>query len=56
MSTFLPDSRLNHGPTRGGLVVTYRAVGDLVPHEGNPRTHSRKQLKQIAESIRNSSV
>ena len=52
MATFLPDSPLNHGPARGGLVVTYRAVGDLVPHQGNPRTHSRKQLRQIAESIR----
>ncbi|MXO69490.1 DNA methylase N-4 [Altererythrobacter marinus] len=28
------------------------AVGELVPHERNARTHSKKQLKQIADSIR----
>jgi DNA modification methylase len=28
------------------------AVADLRPHERNPRTHSKKQVEQIAESIR----
>jgi len=28
------------------------ALVDLVPHDRNPRTHSKKQLKQIADSIR----
>ena len=27
--------------------MEYRAVGALVPHLNNPRTHSPKQLKQI---------
>lgn len=28
------------------------AVADLRPHDRNPRTHSKKQVEQIAESIR----
>lgn len=28
------------------------AIADLVPHDRNPRTHSKKQLKQIADSIK----
>jgi len=40
MSTF-PERRLTSTP-----------LADLKPHPRNPRTHSRKQLKQIAESIR----
>lgn len=32
--------------------MEYRAVGALVPHPNNPRTHSPKQLKQIEASIR----
>lgn len=28
------------------------AVADLRPHDRNPRTHSKKQIEQIAESIR----
>ena len=28
------------------------AVSDLVPHEQNPRKHSKKQVRQIAESIK----
>ena len=27
-------------------------VADLVPHDRNPRTHSKKQIKQIADSIK----
>jgi DNA modification methylase len=34
------------------LEITYRALGDLRPRATNPRTHSAKQLAQIAASIR----
>jgi DNA modification methylase len=33
-------------------VVDYRNVADLRPRTNNPRTHSKKQLEQIANSIR----
>jgi ParB-like chromosome segregation protein Spo0J len=40
-------------PRLGGrLTVTYRPVGSLVPDRGNSRVHSRRQLDQIAASIR----
>src|SRR5271154_6948776 len=32
--------------------VTLVPVDQLTPYKGNARTHSRKQIKQIAESIR----
>ena len=34
------------------LEITYRRLSDLRPFEGNARRHSRKQLAQIAASIR----
>ncbi|TXG84448.1 MAG: DNA methylase N-4 [Sphingomonadales bacterium] len=34
------------------LEIIYRAVGDLRPRATNPRTHSKKQLEQVAASIR----
>ena len=34
------------------LEVIYRSVDELVPYKNNPRTHSPKQLSQIARSIR----
>ncbi len=34
------------------LKITYRKVGDLTPYAGNARTHSEKQIAQIAASIR----
>lgn len=33
------------------LDIAYRAIEDLHPRATNPRTHSRKQLEQIAKSI-----
>ena len=33
------------------LQITYRPIGDLRPRAGNPRTHSQKQIDQIARSI-----
>jgi ParB-like chromosome segregation protein Spo0J len=35
-----------------GLKIEEVAVGDLKPWAGNARTHSKKQLRQIGESIR----
>jgi len=34
------------------LTITYRPLGELVPRAGNPRTHSKAQIAQIAASIR----
>lgn len=34
------------------LDIQYRRCEDLRPHRRNPRTHSKKQLQQIADSIR----
>ena len=33
------------------LEITYRNISDLRPRANNPRTHSQKQLEQIASSI-----
>jgi DNA modification methylase len=34
------------------LAITYRAVADLKPYARNARTHSRRQVKQIAAAIK----
>ena len=34
------------------LRIEYRLVGALKPYPRNPRTHSKKQIRQIADSIR----
>ena len=34
------------------LCVEYKRVSDLIPYPNNARTHSKKQIRQIAESIR----
>ncbi|MEX0645681.1 MAG: DNA methyltransferase [Parvularculaceae bacterium] len=34
------------------LSIEYRAVSALKPYASNPRTHSNKQIRQIAESIK----
>ena len=39
-------------PESTQLKITYRKTGDLVPYAGNARTHSDKQIAQIAASIR----
>lgn len=33
------------------LAVRMRPVGELRPYAGNARTHSRRQVRQIADSI-----
>lgn len=44
MSSTLPDALR--------LKISYRKVDDLKPYTGNARTHSQKQIAQIAASIR----
>ncbi|HRD44852.1 MAG TPA: site-specific DNA-methyltransferase [Caulobacter sp.] len=39
-------------PTELDLKIELRPVGDLVPYAGNARTHSTRQVEQIAASIR----
>ena len=34
------------------LVITWRALGELIPYARNPRTHGEAQVAQIAASIR----
>jgi DNA modification methylase len=34
------------------MLIVYRAIDGLTPDPANPRCHSRKQIRQIAESIR----
>ena len=34
------------------LAIVYRRIADLTPHAGNARTHSKRQIGQIADSIR----
>ena len=34
------------------LAIVYRCIADLKPHPGNARTHSKRQIRQIADSIR----
>lgn len=38
--------------TRARLSVTYRPIEELKPDPANPRSHSKKQIRQIANSIR----
>ncbi len=33
------------------LSIAYRPIAELEPHSGNPRTHSKRQILQIARSI-----
>ncbi len=33
------------------LSIAYRPLAELKAHPGNPRTHSPKQIRQIARSI-----
>jgi len=38
-------------PLSGDLKIEYLPVGALKPRPGNPRTHTQKQIKQLAQSI-----
>ena len=37
---------------QNSLSIVYQALADLKPRAGNPRTHSKKQVAQIANAIR----
>ena len=39
-------------PTQDPMAVALLAVGRLRPYGGNARTHSKKQIRQIADSIK----
>jgi DNA modification methylase len=44
--------RRNKEDAVADLAITYRPVSELKPSDRNARTHSRKQIKQIAASIK----
>ena len=48
----LPAGR-NFAPNLEGaeLHIEYRVIGDVKPLDNNPRTHSKKQVREIAASI-----
>src|SRR5438045_8794409 len=46
------DYRTNRGASASrSLAVIYRAIDQIKPDPGNPRRHTRKQIRQIADSI-----
>ena len=46
------DYRTDTGASLSGrLAVVYRAMDQIKPDPTNPRRHSRKQIRQIANSI-----
>lgn len=48
-----PASALaDYASATGPLVIAYRAIGEVVPDPRNARTHSKRQIAQIAASIR----
>jgi len=49
-----PDNRVrqNLGRTISALTITYKDPARLKARAGNPRTHTPKQIKQIAASIK----
>jgi hypothetical protein len=47
----ISDNQADSALTRD-LAVLYLPLERLKPHDRNPRTHSRKQIRQIAESIK----
>lgn len=47
-----PDQhKISNEASQDGIQITYRPVGELKPNPANPRTHSKKQILQIAASI-----
>src|SRR5438067_1618245 len=51
-STSLEHHDSRNGPTPKPTAVEPMAVARLRPYGGNARTHSKKQIRQIADSIR----
>ena len=50
MDSIIDETSLD--PALRDLAIEYRPVGTLKPSPRNPRTHSKKQIRQIADSIR----
>jgi hypothetical protein len=57
----MPETRKFHQTQRGGpigrptaapMAIVYRAIDTLKPDPSNPRRHSKKQVRQITDSIR----
>jgi DNA methylase/ParB-like nuclease domain len=46
------DANAGDLPASSSHIVKLAPIGDLVPYAGNARTHSRKQVRQIADSIK----
>ena len=44
--------RKNTSSSRSDLQIEYRSIGSLKPRDRNPRTHTKKQIRQIADSIK----
>ena len=42
----------NHSQGRKRLKILYRPIDDLKPDPANPRQHSRKQIRQIGDSLK----
>jgi ParB-like chromosome segregation protein Spo0J len=40
-----------NSPVRSNLTIVYQDIAALKPRKGNPRTHSKKQIAQIARAI-----
>ena len=52
MTTKTSRTKPNPGPADNGLNINYRRCRDLKPSRRNPRTHSKQQISQIANSIK----
>ena len=46
------DRTRSRSPERVVSTITERRIDALRPYEGNARTHSRRQIRQIADSIK----
>src|SRR5438270_8341192 len=46
-----PYCMVRHGCLPEKLAVIYRSISELKPDPANPRLHSKKQIRQIANSI-----
>ncbi len=42
---------LTNSASRSHLTIVYQDIAALRPRQGNPRTHSKKQIAQIARAI-----
>jgi hypothetical protein len=48
----LNQNEIDGGPTAAPIGLEWMAIARLRPYPGNARVHSKKQIRQIAESIR----